>query len=98
MTPPKILIIEDDTRSAQSLERLLRSQGFAVTVEHRGDDGIRRAAREEFALVLTDFRLPGVDGVELIRQVRAARPRLPIVLMTAFGTTDTAIEAMKHGA
>ncbi len=98
MTPPKILVIEDDTRSAQSLERLLRSQGYEVALEHRGDDGLRRVTREEFSLVITDFRLPGLDGLELVRQVQVARPRLPIVLMTAFGTTDTAIEATRHGA
>ncbi len=98
MTPPRILVIEDDTRSAQSLERLLRSQGYDVVIEHRGDDGLRRVTREEFSLVITDFRLPGLDGLELVRQVQVAQPRLPIVLMTAFGTTDTAIEATRYGA
>jgi DNA-binding NtrC family response regulator len=95
---PKILVVEDDTRSAQSLERLLRSQGYDVAVEHHGQAGLQRAGEQEFALVLTDFRLPGLDGVEVVRQLHQVRPRLPIILMTAFGTTDTAIEATKYGA
>jgi len=93
-----ILIIEDDARSAQSLQRLLTSQGYAVTLCHRGDEGFNRARQEPFDVVITDFRLPGVDGMELIRQLHAEKPRLPMVLMTAFGTTETAIEATKHGA
>lgn len=98
MNPARILVIEDDIRSAQSIERLLNSRGYAVTVCHRGDEGFQRAAAEDFDLVLTDFRLPGVDGLELVRQLHARKPRLPMVLMTAFGTTETAIEATKHGA
>jgi DNA-binding NtrC family response regulator len=98
MNAARILVIEDDTRSAQSLEKLLKSQGYAVSLCHRGDDGFARATNEDFAVVVTDFRMPGVDGLELIRQLHAAKPRLPMVLMTAFGTTETAIEATKHGA
>src|SRR5262245_58954595 len=98
MTPPRILVIEDDTRSAQSLERLLKSQGYTVQLEHRGDRGFQRAREEEFDLVLTDLRLPEVDGLHLLRQTHAAKPRLPVILMTAFGTTETAIEATKYGA
>jgi nitrogen regulation protein NR(I) len=98
MNAARILVIEDDTRSAQSLERLLKSQGYAVTLCHCGDDGFARLEQEAFDLVITDFRLPGVDGLELVRQLHATKPRLPIVLMTAFGTTEMAIEATKHGA
>ncbi|MBI4327813.1 MAG: sigma-54-dependent Fis family transcriptional regulator [Chloroflexi bacterium] len=98
MTSPRILVIEDDTRSAQSLERLLKSQGYTVTLCHRGDEGFERASGEDFDVVITDFRLPGVGGLDVIRQLHAKKPRLPMVLMTAFGTTETAIEATKHGA
>jgi nitrogen regulation protein NR(I) len=94
----RVLIIEDDKRSGQSLERLLRSRGYAVKVCHGGEEGFALASREEFDVVLTDFRLPGVDGMELIRRLHQEKPRLPMVLMTAFGTTETAIEATKHGA
>jgi nitrogen regulation protein NR(I) len=100
MTPisAKILLIEDDTRAAVSLERMLKSEGYTVAVSHRGDEGLARAQAEDYEVVITDLRLPGIDGLELVRRLHTAKPRMPIVLMTAFGTTETVIEASKRGA
>jgi len=94
----KILLIEDDPGISDTLQRVLAGEGHEVTVEKRGDDGLARAASDSFNLVITDLRLPGLTGLELIRRLRAAQPRLPIILTTAFGTTDIAIEATKLGA
>jgi DNA-binding NtrC family response regulator len=94
----KILLIEDDAGISDTLRRVLVGEGHEVTVEKRGDDGLARAAGNSFNLVITDLRLPGLGGLELIRQLRAAQPRLPIILTTAFGTADIAIEATKLGA
>ncbi|HEY3861099.1 MAG TPA: sigma-54 dependent transcriptional regulator [Verrucomicrobiae bacterium] len=94
----KILLIEDDPGIIETLRRLLSEEGHDVAVERRGDEGLARAGRDNFNLVLTDLRLPGLSGLELVRQLHSAQPRLPIILMTAFGTTDTAIEATKCGA
>jgi len=96
--PAKILLIEDDSGIAESVGRVLRGEGHDVTVEHRGDDGLARAAKGSFNLVITDLRLPGLSGLDLIRQLRAVQPRLPIILSTAFGTAEIAIEATKIGA
>jgi len=57
-----------------------------------------RATRDAFNVVVTDLKLPGLNGLDLVRQLHAARPRLPLILITAFGTTQTAIEATKFGA
>ncbi len=94
----KILLIEDDPGISDTLQRVLAGEGHEVTVEKRGDDGLARAAGNSFNLVITDLRLPGLSGLELIRQLHAAQPRLPIILTTAFGTTDIAIQATKLGA
>jgi nitrogen regulation protein NR(I) len=94
----KILLIEDDSGITNTLTRVLAEEGHEVTVCKRGDDGLARAAKELFNLVITDLRLPGLDGLELVRQLHAAQPRLPIILVTAFGTTETAIQATKLGA
>jgi nitrogen regulation protein NR(I) len=96
--PATILLIEDDSAIAESLRNVLAVEGHQITLEKRGDDGLARATREEFDLVLTDLRLPGLTGLELVRQLHTAKPRLPIILMTAHGTTETAIEATKFGA
>ncbi len=93
-----ILLIEDDTSLAANLCDVLKDDGFKVTVCNRGDEGLRRASNEECDVVLTDLRLPGLGGLELVRQLHETQPRLPVVLMTAHGTIETAIEATKLGA
>ena len=97
-TSAKILLIEDDTGIRDTLRRVLVDEGHSVVVESRGDEGLAHATREPFNLVITDLRLPGLNGLELVRQLHQAKPRLPIILITAFGTTETAIEATKFGA
>lgn len=96
--PASVLLIEDDPGIADTLRRVLADEGFRVTLEPSGDTGLARAAAESFHVVITDLKLPGVNGLDIVRQLHAAQPRLPIILTTAFGTTQTAIEAMKFGA
>ncbi len=94
----KILLIEDDPGIVVSLRRVLREEGYEVLVETRGDTGLARARERSLDVVITDMRLPGLGGLELIRELHAAKPRLPIILITGHGTTETAIEATKLGA
>src|SRR5678810_438638 len=97
-TAARILLIEDDRGITDTLQRVLAGEGHEVSVEKRGDEGLARAVKEPFHVVITDLKLPGLNGLELVRQLHTAQPRLPIILVTAFGTTDTAIEATKLGA
>ena len=96
--PTKILLIEDDANIASSLQLVLGQEGYDVTIESRGDRGLAHAQSQAFSVVVTDLKLPGLDGLELVRQLHASQPRLPIILMTAHGTSETAIEATKLGA
>ncbi|MGD1089629.1 MAG: sigma-54 dependent transcriptional regulator [Verrucomicrobiota bacterium] len=92
------MLIEDDSGIIDTLQRVLAAEGHDIAIEKRGDDGLARAVKDTFNLVITDLKLPGLNGLELVRQLHAAKPRLPIILVTAFGTAETAIEAMKVGA
>jgi len=94
----KVLLVEDDASAAQALQEVLGGEGYEVTLATRGDQGLILARDKPHDAVITDLRLPGMDGLELIRQLRRLRPRLPVILMTAHGTTETAIEATKLGA
>jgi nitrogen regulation protein NR(I) len=94
----RILLIEDDSSLAANLCDVLREDGFEVAVCGRGDEGLRRATNEDCDVVLTDLRLPGLGGLALVRELHQVQPRLPVVLMTAHGTIETAIEATKLGA
>ena len=97
-TATKILLIDDDPGIRATLQRVLAEEGCEVTMESRGDNGLARAGEEPFNVVITDLKMPGLGGLELVRQLHEAQPRLPIILVTAFGTTQTAIEATKLGA
>ncbi len=96
--PARILLIEDDPSTGTALAKVLQEEGFQVDLVRRGDDGLEHAQRHRFDLVITDFKLPGLSGLELVARLHAAEPKLPIILMTAHGTTETAIEATKLGA
>ena len=94
----KILLIEDDPGIVMTLRRVLTDEGHDVGVETRGDTGLTRARDDGFDVIITDMKLPGLNGLDLVRELHVAKPRLPIILMTAYGTTETAIEATKSGA
>jgi nitrogen regulation protein NR(I) len=98
MMQAKILLIEDDRSTASALEKVLENEGYTVTVVERGDNGLREARERAYDLVITDLRMPGLSGLDLVGQLHSAKPKLPIIMMTAHGTTETAIEAMKLGA
>src|SRR5258707_14245371 len=97
-TVPRVLLIEDDVGAAAALRRVLADEGYDMVCEARGDTGLAHAEAEVFDLVITDLKLPGLNGLDLVQRLHTAKPRLPIILMTAHGTTETAIEATKLGA
>jgi DNA-binding NtrC family response regulator len=94
----EILLVEDDSSLAESLERVLALSGYGVTLAPCAEVGRERVSENRFAAVVTDFRLPGLSGLDLVQQIYATNARVPIILMTAHGTADLAIEAMKWGA
>jgi nitrogen regulation protein NR(I) len=97
-TSPHVLLIEDDSNIATGLQKVMRANGYEVTLQTRGDDGLAIALARAFDIVITDLKLPGTDGLEVVCQLHQAKPKLPIILITAHGTTETAIEATKWGA
>src|SRR5882672_3472922 len=94
----KILLIEDDASIVAGLKKELQVEGYDVAVAARGDTGLAQAKEHPFDVVITDLKMPGLSGLELVEQLHAVKPKLPIIVMTAFGTTETAIEATKLGA
>ena len=94
----KILIIDDDEGVCYSLARQLSSDERRVTAVQTPDAGFEALRGEDPDLVMLDVKIPGSDGLELLKQIRLERPRQMVVIMTAHGSTETAIEAMKRGA
>ena len=94
----RLLIVDDEEPQRLMLTQILRRAGFETQDAADGESALQRMERHEFDLLLTDQRMPQLDGLELLERVRRLRPRLPVVLMTAHGTVSTAVEAMKRGA
>ncbi len=93
---PRILIVEDEDRLRRVLELHLGSLGYDVEAVPNAEQGLQRV--DGISLVLTDLRLPSMDGMALLENVRRSNPSTPVVVMTAFGTVELAVEAMKKGA
>jgi nitrogen regulation protein NR(I) len=96
--PPKILLIEDDPAIATTLRRILVDEGYEVVIETTGEGGLVRVKDGSFDVVITDLKLPGLSGLQLVKELHPQQPRLPILMMTAHGTTESAIEAIQAGA
>jgi DNA-binding NtrC family response regulator len=94
----KVLVIEDDEVLRQLLIDVLSDQEYHVEAAETGEDGLRTMEQDVFDIVLLDINLPGMDGMDVLRLAPARQPDAQVVMMTAFGTVDTAVEAMKQGA
>ena len=93
-----ILIVDDDAQLRQSFEKLLNAEGHTVKTASSGEAAIALVQAAVPDLVIMDVRMPGMSGLEAFRAIHEIEPKLPVIIMTAFGTTDTAIEATKLGA
>ena len=93
-----ILIIDDDDQLRKSFERLLADEGYDVESAPSGERGLDAVRAGAPDLVILDVRLPGMSGFETFKAIHEIEPKLPVIIMTAFGTTETAIEATKMGA
>lgn len=93
-----ILLVEDDSSLAAALEGVLALAGYEVTIASSGEIGRDLARENRFVAILTDFKLPGLSGLDLVKEIHTVTGGVPIILMTAHGTAELAIEAMKWGA
>jgi DNA-binding NtrC family response regulator len=96
--PPKILIIDDDSSLRRVLEYNLQQEGYDVVTAADGASGLRLFGEQSPALVITDLKMPGMTGFQLLSAVKERAPATVVIVLTAFGAIDTAVEAMKLGA
>jgi DNA-binding NtrC family response regulator len=95
---PTILVVDDDAEVRYSLNRVLSTKHYKVLEAPSGEEGVAAVKRQPPDVVLLDNRMTGISGLETLQHIRAANPRQLVILMTAYGTAQTAIEAMKFGA
>ena len=94
----KILIVEDEAQMCDLLMSFFGDKGYKVTAVQNGEDAIARLEVEDFALVITDIKLPGMSGLELLARLRQEWQEVAVIIMTAFSSISSAVEAMKLGA
>jgi DNA-binding NtrC family response regulator len=97
-TPPRLLIIDDEPGIRESLETLLMLEGFDVTLAQDGAHGLEALSRNEFDLLLLDLALPGESGIDLLPRITGMHPNLPVIMITAFGTVNNVVDAIRAGA
>ena len=98
MNDGTILVIEDDAPQLRALTGFLKRQGFNVLWSSSGTGGIRTAREQPIDLVLTDYKMPDKDGLDVLREIKGINPEIDVILMTAFGNVEIAVQAMKEGA
>ncbi len=94
----QILVVDDELPMREMLQRLLEDLGYKVHLAKNGHEGLAAFEQGRFHLVVTDFSMPGMDGLALLREVKKREPHVPVVMVTAYATIDTAVEAIKAGA
>jgi DNA-binding NtrC family response regulator len=93
-----ILVIDDEAGIRESLELLLTLEGYSVRMAADGEEGLRILEQDNFDLMLLDLALPGQSGIELLPQIKERHPDLPVIMITAYGTVDNVVEAVRAGA
>ena len=94
----RILVAEDDRKVASFLENGLREEGYSVDVAHDGADGATKALVHDYDLLLLDVMMPGMSGLEIVREVRSKERTVPILLLTARGSRDDVVQGLDAGA
>jgi DNA-binding NtrC family response regulator len=93
-----VLIIDDEAEIRESLQTLLEMEGFKVDTANTGEDGLAQIGDRTFDLILLDLALPGRDGMDILAEIHAHNSRLPVIMITAYGTVENAVRAMQSGA
>jgi ActR/RegA family two-component response regulator len=96
-TPPSILVMEDDLNVAKGLEMVLTEEGYQVDLAGTGTLAMKAFREKKFDLLVADLRLPDINGMEIVKRVKSDTPQTEVIIITGYGTTATAVEAMKMG-
>jgi len=98
MKKNKALVIDDEQIVVDSVSKILKDENYEVDVSISGREGLNQAVQKEYAIVLTDIRMPDIGGMRVLRDIKRAKPSLPVVMMTGYASVKSAVQAMKLGA
>ncbi|MCX5753226.1 MAG: response regulator, partial [Candidatus Krumholzibacteria bacterium] len=98
MNTGSVLIVDDEHNIRLTLSRALEALKVDIDTASNGEEALAKLKEKEFTLILLDLRMPGMTGMEILRKLRETRPDIRVIIMTAYGTIESAVEAMKLGA
>jgi len=98
MEKNKALVIDDEQIVLDSVSKILTDENYEVDVSLSGREGLNRAIEKDYDIVLTDIRMPDIGGMRVLRDVKRAKPSLPVVIITGYASVKSAVQAMKLGA
>ena len=96
--PTRILLVDDEKDFVEMLSMRLTESGEQVTVAYSGQECLEKLARTEVDVVILDIKMPGMDGIQTLREIKGMFPLVEVILLTGHGTTETAVKGMKLGA
>ena len=98
MSKGRILVVDDEDIVRTSCSRTLSPEGYEIRLARNGVEGLKMASEERFDLVLTDLKMPDMDGIEVLRIIKEKWPETAVIIVTGYQTVDTAVKAIKLGA
>lgn len=98
MSQPRILFIDDEEIVLRSCRRIFAGSGYEIETAMSGEEGLSKALNQDFDLVVTDLKMPGIGGMEVLTRLRKSRPDTTVIIFTGYASVDTAREALKNGA
>ncbi|MFH0931666.1 MAG: sigma-54 dependent transcriptional regulator [Candidatus Zixiibacteriota bacterium] len=98
MAKGNILVVDDEVVICKSIQRILSPEGFEVKTAQSGEEALEKLSQESFDIVITDLKMPGMDGMELLTKIKEKDPEIVVIMITGYSTVQTAVRAMKMGA
>ncbi|MEI6262055.1 MAG: response regulator [Deltaproteobacteria bacterium] len=98
MKRPIILLVDDEVAFANNLLKLLSKRGYDVVVEYNGADAVKRVGEKEFDVIILDMKMPGMDGIATLKEIKKKAPLVEVVILTGHGSIESGIEGMQLGA
>jgi DNA-binding NtrC family response regulator len=98
MEKKKILVVDDEQNSREGLTKILIKEGYEVIAAESGEDALVEAKKQDFDLIITDLRMPEISGIDVLEKIRAKKPDIGVIIVTAYGEVNSYLKAMTLGA